>query len=305
MSFKITVLGSGAAIPTTTRNPSAMVLQMNNKHFLVDCGEGTQMQMRRFKLRFQRISHIFISHLHGDHFFGLIGLISSYHLLGRKDPLHIYADEKIRRVIEVQLDASQTQLAYPLHFHALPATPALIYEDEHQIVETFPLDHRVQTNGFLFKEKPRLRKIKKSFINLEDVSVNEIREIKAGADYTSPSGKFYPNSSITTDPLPPRSFAYCSDTRYTEDVIEHISGATLLYHEASFANDMENVANEKFHSTAMQAATIAGKANALQLLLGHFSARYKQIDKLLDEARQVFPETIAAEDGMTYSVGKK
>lgn len=305
MSFKVTILGSGAAIPTSTRNPSAMVLQMNNQHFLVDCGEGTQMQLRRFKLKFQRISHIFISHLHGDHFFGLIGLISSYHLLGRKDPLHVYADEKIRRIIEVQLDASQTRLVYPLHIHVLPTSPAMIYEDEHQTVETFPLDHRVQTNGFLFREKTRPRKIKKSFINLEDVSISEIREIKAGADYISPSGKTYPNSAITTDPLPPRSFAYCSDTRYNEDIIEHINGATLLYHEASFANDMENVAKEKFHSTAMQAANIASKAGAGQLLLGHFSARYKQVEKLLDEARQIFPDTIAAEDGMTYSIGKK
>lgn len=305
MSFKLTVLGSGAALPTTTRNPSAMVLQMNNQHFMIDCGEGTQVQLRRFKLKFQRINHIFISHLHGDHFFGLIGLISSYHLLGRKDPLHVYADEKIRQIIEVQLEASQTQLVYPLQFHVLPASPAMIYEDDHQTVETFPLDHRVQTNGFFFREKPRLRKIKKSFINLEDVSVSEIREIKAGADYISPSGKIYPNSSITTDPLPPQSFAYCSDTRYSEEVIEHINGATLLYHEASFANDMENVAKQKFHSTAMQAATIASKAEAKQLLLGHFSARYKQIDKLLDEARLIFPETIAAEDGVTYSIGKK
>lgn len=302
MSFSITVLGSAAAMPTSTRNPSGMVVKMNNFYFLVDCGEGTQMQLRRYNIRMQRISHIFISHLHGDHFFGLIGLISSFHLMGRKDPLYIFSDTKLREIIELQLDASQTKLAYPLIFHPLSSLPEMIYEDDHQFVKTFPLDHRIPTLGFLFAEKPKLRKIKKTFLAKENVSIDEIKKIKAGADFVSKSGKIYDNRTITVEPLRPRSFAYCSDTKYDESVIEHIHEATCLYHEATFMQDMAVLAGEKFHSTAKQAATIAKKANVGQLIIGHFSARYKNSDELLKEACGVFPNTLLAEDGMVIGV---
>ncbi|MBE0639268.1 MAG: ribonuclease Z [Bacteroidales bacterium] len=305
MSFSITVLGSSASIPTSTRNPSGMVVKLNNDYYLVDCGEGTQMQLRRYNIKMQRINHIFISHLHGDHFFGLIGLISSFHLMGRKDPLHIYSDAKLREIIELQLLASQTYLVYSLIFHPLPTYPEVIYENEHQFVKSFPLDHRIPTRGFLFAEKPRLRKVRKAFLSKEDVSIEQIKLIKAGADYISNSGKVFENSSITIEPAKPRSFAYCSDTKYNETLIEHLQNATLLYHEASFSNDMALVADEKFHSTAQQAASIAQKSNVDQLLIGHFSARYKNTDELLREACAVFPNTLIAEDGMVLGIFSK
>jgi len=305
MSFSITVLGSGAAIPTSTRNPSAMLVRMNNSHFLVDCGEGAQMQLRRFGIRFQRISHIFISHLHGDHFFGLIGLISSLHLLGRTDPLHIFGDAILEDIINLQLKASQTSLVYPLIFHPFTNRSEVIYEDEHQFVKTFPLNHRIPTTGFLFMEKPRLRKIKKTFLAKENVSIEEIKKIKAGADFVSRNGKIYENQFITIEPPAPRSFAYCSDTKYDETIPDHIHGVNLLYHEASFARDLAIVADEKYHSTAGQAAAIAMKAGAEQLLIGHFSARYKLTTDLLAEAVEIFPNTVIAEDGMTIAIGRK
>jgi ribonuclease Z len=305
MAFSITVLGSSAAIPTSSRNPSGMLVKMNEKMFLIDCGEGTQMQLRRMKIKFQRINHIFISHLHGDHFFGLIGLVSTFHLLGRKETLHIYADDKIRDIIGLQLQASQTQLVYPIAYHALTSSPATIYEDDQVQVGTFPLEHRIPTNGFLFAEKPRLRKIKKDFVATENVSIEDIKRIKAGADYVSDTGKFFANSTITISPGQPRTFAWCSDTRYNESVIDHIKNASLLFHEASFANDMKKVAEEKFHSTAQQAATIAKKADVKQLMIGHFSARYKTPDVLLREAREVFPNTIPAEEGETVNIPSK
>jgi ribonuclease Z len=305
MSFSVKVLGSGAAIPTSTRNPSGMLVTMNNSYFLVDCGEGTQMQLRRFGIRFQRISHIFISHLHGDHFFGLIGLISSLHLLGRRDPLHIFGDAILEEIINLQLKASQTTLVYPLIFHPLTHLSEIIFEDEHQFVKTFPLDHRIPTTGFLFKEKPRLRKIKKTFLAKENVSIEEIKNIKAGADFVAKSGKIYENQTITIEPPAPRSFAYCSDTKYDETIIDHIRDVNLLYHEASFAQEMAIVAGEKYHSTARQAAAIAMKAGAEQLLIGHFSARYKLTNELLSEAVGIFPNTVIAEDGMNIAIGRK
>ncbi|NCU32777.1 MAG: ribonuclease Z [Candidatus Moranbacteria bacterium] len=289
-------------MPTSTRNPSGMLLNLKNNYFLIDCGEGAQIQLLRLKCKFQRISRIFISHLHGDHFFGLIGLISSFHLLGRKDVLHIHADEKIREIIEIQLKASLTELVYPVEYHPLPSKPEIIYEDDELYVKTFPLEHRILTNGFLFAEKPLPRKIRKDFIKKEEVTIEEIKRIKAGDDFVSKSGKFYHNSAITISPPKPRSFAYCSDTRYTESIAEHVKDVTLLYHEASFMNDFEKTAGEKYHATASQAAQIAEKANAGKLLIGHFSARYKDVERLLEEAVDIFKNTIAAEDGMKIQV---
>lgn len=302
MTFKITVLGSAGAIPTINRNPSGMVVVMNNHYFLIDCGEGTQMQLRRYNIKFQRINHIFISHLHGDHFFGLIGLISSMHLNGRTEPLNIYSFPKLQEIIEIQLEASHTHLNYPLIFNPLTWDTKIIYDDEHQYVKTFPLNHSVPAVGFVFTEKPGLKKIKKTFLKKEDVSIDEIKKIKAGADFYGKNGKFYPNTAMTINPPKPRSFAYCCDTKYDESIIEHIKEATLLYHEASFGEEMKDIAEEKLHSTARQAATIALKADVKQLMIGHFSARYKQADDLLLEATAVFPSTIAAEDGLSLSL---
>lgn len=302
MSFSVTVLGSGAATPTSTRNPSGMLVKMENHYFLVDCGEGTQMQINRFNLKGQRINHIFISHLHGDHFFGLIGLISTFHLLGRKETLHIYSDPALREIIELQLRHTQTILVYPIDFHPFTTAPETLFEDENMIVSTIPLEHRITATGFLFAEKQKPRKIRKELVKSEAITVHEIKEIKAGKDFISKTGKVYPNQQITFSPAPARSFAYCSDTRFSEEIIKHIQGVTLLYHEASFMEDKADAAREKYHSTARQAATVALKSNAGKLLIGHFSARYKDLSEMLKEATEVFENTILAEDGITLCI---
>ncbi len=300
MAFLISVLGSSAATPTSSRNPSAVVINMDYTYFLMDCGEGTQVQIRKSKIKLQKIRYIFISHLHGDHFFGLIGLISTFHLLGRKDELDIYGPDGLEKVIKIQLEASQTILNYPLHFHITnPNKAEVIYETDEHFVKSFPLDHRIATTGFLFAEKLKPRKIKKSFLFYDvEVSVEDILKIKDGADFVSNTGKVYKNSEITEDPPIPISFAYCSDTKYFEPVIEHIKGCDVLYHEATFMEDLRVIADEKFHSTAHGAANIAKKAGVGRLILGHFSARYRELDKLLAEAKEVFPSAELAADGV-------
>jgi len=304
MTFTVSILGSSSATPTSSRNPSSLLVNMDYKYFLVDCGEGTQMQLRRYHYKFQKIKHIFISHLHGDHFFGLIGLISTLQLLGRKDELHVYANEALQEIIRLQLKVSGTELTFPFFFHYTDAQETqIIYEDDDRYVKSFPLDHSVPTTGFLFGEKEKPRKIKKGFLVSKDVPVSIIPKIKAGADFVDVNGKVFKNNDITTAPAATRSFAYCSDTRYFEPMIGEIKNVNLLYHEATFMNDMEIVAAEKFHSTAAQAATIALKANADELVIGHFSARYKKLEELLNEAKAVFPNTQLAEDGKFFEVG--
>lgn len=303
MSFSVTILGSSAATPTSKRYPSAILVNMNFTHFLMDCGEGTQIQLRRSKIKLQKIKHICISHLHGDHFFGLIGLISTFHLLGRKEDLNIYAPAPLEEILEVQLRASQTQLNYTINFHPTnPEEPEIVYETDDCLVKSFPLDHRIETTGFLFAEKQKPRKLKKSFLFFEDLKVEDIVKIKDGSDFVSKSGKVYPNDEITEDPAQPRSFAYCSDTRYFEPVVENIKNVDVLYHEATFMEDLKHVAHEKYHSTAMEAASIAKKANVDKLIIGHFSARYRELDDMFKEASAVFKNTILAEDGATIEL---
>jgi len=265
MTFSVTILGSNSAIPTLQRNPSAHLLNANERLFLIDCAEGTQLQLRRFKVHFQRIRHVLISHLHGDHFYGLIGFLTSLHLLGRKEELHLYANPDLQQIIELQLAASRTSLIYPLVFHPLVSNnKELIYDSERLKVYAFPLLHSVPTHGFLFLEQHH--------------STMRVRQ--------------------------PRSYAYCTDTAYTEDIIPLIQGVDLLYHEATFLHEMAAIAREKTHSTALEAATIASKARVKKLLIGHFSARYDDLQPLLDEARSVFPETLLAIDGEKVEIGK-
>ncbi|MFP4471643.1 MAG: ribonuclease Z [Bacteroidales bacterium] len=306
MAFSATILGSSSATPTSKRNPSSILLNMNYKFFLVDCGEGTQIQLRRFRFKIQKIRHIFISHLHGDHFFGLVGLISSMHLLGRQEDLHVYADPRIKGIIDLQMEASATELRFNIVYHPTnPSEPEILYEDDDHFIRSFPLDHRIPTTGFLFSEKKKPLKIRKEFVKQERPTVEEIHKIKSGEDYVSQSGRFYKNSQITIAPPPPRSFAYCSDTRYNEATAEYVKGSDLVYHEATFMEDMADQAEEKYHSTAAQAADIARKAGAGRLIIGHFSARYKNLEKLLEEAKQIFPETELAEDGLTFKIVRK
>jgi ribonuclease Z len=303
MNFSVTILGSGAAIPTPDRNPTAHLIEVRNQLLLLDCGEGTQMQLRKSGVKIQKLSHILISHLHGDHYFGLIGLVNTLHLLGRTQELHLYGISPLKQLIDLQLELSRTTLAYPLIFHPFETEkPAIILDDAQYTVTTIPLDHRVPTCGFLIKEKPEKRKIRKDFIKNVKVPFQYFERIKDGEDYTDEQGNIYLNHLITDDPPPVRSYAYCTDTAYHEPIIPIIKNCDLLYHEATFMEDKAADAHAKFHSTAREAATIAKKAGVKKLVIGHFSARYKEVESLLGEAREVFPETILAEDGITIQV---
>jgi ribonuclease Z len=303
MNFTVTILGSGAAIPTSERNPTAHLVEVRNRLLLLDCGEGTQMQLRKSAYKFQKISHIFISHLHGDHYFGLIGLLNTMHLLGRTQPMHLYGIHPLVQIINLQLELSGTILAYPLIFHPFETDdPSIILDDNEMTVSTIPLNHRVPTCGFLISEKPEKRRILKEFLTRVKVPFQFFDRIKDGEDFTDDEGIVHTNSQITDDPPHARSYAYCTDTAYHEPVIPIIKNCDLLYHEATFMEDKVKDAHAKFHSTAREAATIALKANVKQLVIGHYSARYKEVESLLTEAKQVFPNTILGQDGMRIEV---
>ena len=303
MTFSVTILGSSAAIPLTHRNPTAQLVNVHEKLFLFDCAEGTQVQLRRSHIRLQKISCIFISHLHGDHYFGLMGLITTLHLLGRENELHIYAYYKLEEIINMHLDASKTILRYPLVFHAIdPEEHKVILDTDILSVSTIPMDHGFPTCGFLIKEKQGKPNIRKDFIEGRELDREDFVKIKDGMDYVDPDGKVFPNAEITTPPGAPRSYAYCSDTAYNERIIPIIKGVDLLYHEATFMEDRAGDAADKFHSTASQAATMAKKAKAGKLLIGHYSARYKDLNGLLQEAKAIFPDTLLTEDGQSISV---
>lgn len=303
-NFELTILGCSSATPTSKRNPTAQLLNIAERFFLIDCGEATQIQLRRFKLKFQRINHIFISHLHGDHYLGLMGLISSMHLLGRTVELHLYCPAELQEIIEIQFKHSQSYIKFPIIYHAHKyVNNDLIFEDERVEVRTIVLNHRIPCCGFVFKEKPLLATISKDAIHLFQLTVEEIIAIKAGGDLTKRSGEVIKNAELLSAPLAPRSYAYCSDTCYDERLLEYIKGVDLLYHEATFLQEMEERAKETYHTTALQAGTMAKKAEVKQLMIGHYSARYKDLQPLLDEAKSVFQNTILAIEGESTVVG--
>lgn len=303
MTFSVTILGSGAAIPLTNRNPSSQLINVHEKLFLFDCAEGTQVQLRRQRARLQKIEHIFISHLHGDHYFGLMGLITSLHLLGRESGLHIYAHPNLEKIINLHLESSQTILRYPLMFHPLDTENSAVILDHKAItVTSIPMKHNFPTCGFLIREKQARPNIRKDFLEGKELSIGDYRRIKNGEDYVDRDGNKYKNDDITDPPRHPRSYAYCTDTAYSEDIIPFVKGVDLLYHEATFMEDRAADAEAKFHSTARQAATIASKAEVKKLLLGHYSARYRVLDDLLLEAKDVFIDTLLAEDGMVIEI---
>ncbi len=298
MSFELTILGSSSALPTSERYPTAQVLNVLGQFFLIDCGEGTQIQMRRLKLRFSKISRIFISHLHGDHYFGLPGLISTFSLLGLKKDVHIYAPEGLRELIRPQIEHMKHGLEFSIHFHLLDMkVRQVIYSDEKAEVVSFPVKHSIPTCGFLFREKQKQPNIKKEAIKRYNIPIKNILAIKNGADFTKEDGTVIPNKKLVIPPRKPRSYAFCTDTKYYEPIIEQVQGVDLLYHEATFGDDKEKLARKTLHSTARHAATIALNASVKKLLIGHFSARYKNIELLVNEAREVFTETYAAHDG--------
>lgn len=303
MRFDVTILGSNAATPLYNRNPSAQILNINERLFLVDCGEGTQQQLLRMGIRAQRIHSIFISHLHGDHYLGLVGLVSSLHLVGRNKPLTIYGPPELQEIVEMQLQYSQTVLNYPLIFiHTQADFSEIICENPDFSVETIILEHRIPCTGFLFRMKPRLRKINKDKIEELNIPVELIPMIKRGVEYTAPDGRTYTSEELTFPPDAPRSYAYCSDTLCNWTYVEQIRGVNTLYHESTFLSDMESRATDTYHTTAQQAAQVADKAGVEKLLLGHFSARYRELDPLLVEAKSVFDQSYLASEGLTFNI---
>lgn len=303
MVFNVSILGSNSAIPTIKRNPTAQLINHNEYYYLLDCAEGTQLQLRKYHFKIQRIRHIFISHLHGDHFFGLIGLISSMHLLGRKKELFIYGPPPLKEILNLQLRLSETELCYPLNFVPLNQDISeVIFETDKLIIQTIPLDHKIPTSGFIFKEKQSRRSLKKGVIDKLNIPVNQFSLIKDGHDFTDKDGKFYRNEDITSPPAKARTYAYCSDTRYNESIIPYFEKADLLYHETTFKQDMAEVALAKFHSTSVDAANIALKAKVTKLIIGHFSNRYDYPEELLAESKEVFKNTEIAQEGKTFDV---
>ena len=303
MNFKVIILGSGAAIPLLSRNPSAQVVNVKEHLYLLDCAEGTQLQLRRNQVRMQRINHIFISHLHGDHYYGLMGLVTTFHLLGRKESLHVYAHPDLEKIIHLHLDTSKTILQYPLLFHGIdPNENTMIHQDKFVTVTTIPLEHNFPACGFLIREKQAKRNIRKEFLTDKSLSPIDYRRIKNGEDYEDEHGDIHANGDITLPPRKPRAYAYCSDTAYSEAIIPVIRDVDLLYHEATFMENRAADAAAKFHSTARQAALIASKAGVQRLIIGHYSARYKTLDDMLAEAKEVFPDTMLAEDGLSFEL---
>ncbi len=299
--MKLTILGCYSATPRAFTNPTSQVLEINNHIFLIDCGEGTQVELRRNKVKFSRIKHIFISHLHGDHFFGLIGLVSTFRLLGRDTPLHIYGPKGLKDVIMLQLKLSNSWTDFPLHFHELTNTESeIVFEDEKVTVTTIPLQHRVYCNGFLFQEKPGDRKLVMSKVQNYDIDQAYYRSIKKGNDVVLDTGEVISNQEITDDPKPVKSYAYCSDTKYDEAKLKLIKNSTVLYHESTFLESHKHLCAKTGHSSAIEAATIAKKANVETLILGHYSTRYENIELFKDEATTVFDNVEIADDGKIF-----
>ncbi len=301
--FSVTILGSSSAIPTSMRYPSAQLVSHNYKSFLVDCGEGTQIQLRNNQIRFSKINHIFISHMHGDHFFGLVGLISSLNLFGRKTDLYLFAPKEIKEVLEMQLAVSGTQLNYKIHYHSLKFDDKyLLFEDKVLEIYSFPLNHSIPTCGFLFIEKPHPRKIIKKELALYNIPNEAFEGIKKGGDFVSVTGEIVKNEVLTVPGFPQKSYAYCSDTSFSEKISDYISSVDLLYHECSFMEDMRQIAEEKKHSTTLDAARMANLIGAKQLVIGHFSARYKELEPVLAETKSEFTNTILAIEDLKINI---
>ena len=299
--MKLTILGCYAATPRTFTNPTSQILDIKNRLFLIDCGEGTQVQLRKNKIRFSKINHIFISHLHGDHFFGLVGLVSTFTLLNRTTDLHIYGPKGIKEIIKLQLRLSNSWANYGLFFHELESLESeIIFEDDKVLVKTIPLKHRVYTNGFLFQEKIGDRKLNVDAVQNYEIESCYYQKIKNGKDITLEDGRIIANDKLTFDPIPPKNYAFCSDTVYNEAMLPIIENVDVLYHESTFLQSEENLAKKTLHSTAKEAATIALKANAKQLILGHYSTRYESIELFKEEAETIFPEVLLGDDGKSF-----
>ena len=301
--MKLTILGCHSATPREHKHTTSQLLEIRGNLFLIDCGEGTQMQLRKSKIKFSRIQHIFISHLHGDHFYGLIGLISTFRLLGRTAPLTIYGPKGIKEIITLQLKLAKSWTDYELHFKELESTVSVpLYEDEHVKVATIPLDHRVYTNGFLFSTKSEKRKIKSKAIAGLDLNPFHFLQLQDGFSIQLDNGNTYKNEELTAAPDPPKQYAYCSDTAYNEALIDRVAGVDLLYHESTFLELHKELAKKTKHSTAKEAADIAQKAGVKKLMLGHYSNRYSDKNDFIKEASVIFENVILSEDLKSFSV---
>jgi len=299
--LKVTILGCYAATPRTLTNPTSQVLEIKNHLFLIDCGEGTQVQLRKQKLRFSKINHIFISHLHGDHFFGLPGLVATFRLLGRVNPLHIYGPKGIKEAVTLLLKLGDSWTNYPLHFHELSSqAPEVVFEDKKVTVTTIPLDHRVYTNGFLFREKVGSRKLEAQAVEAHGIDSCYFQNIKDGKDAPNKAGEIIPNAQLSSDPKPTKSYAFCSDTAYFPKIIAQIKEVTVLYHESTFLESESDLATKTKHSTASQAAKIAESAGVKSLILGHYSTRYDGLQPFKEEAEVYFKPVLLADDGREF-----
>ncbi|GIM48896.1 ribonuclease Z [Capnocytophaga stomatis] len=299
--MEITILGCHSATPRANARPSSQVLEMRGHLFLIDCGEGSQMGLRNANVKFSRIKHIFISHLHGDHFFGLPGLISTFQLLGRETELHIYGPKGIKEAILLLLKLGGAWSSFYIHFHELESDVSeILLDDEKVQVRTIPLKHRVYTNGFLFQEKQTERRLNIDAIQNYGVQICDYQNIKNGKDIELESGEIIPNKVLSFDPISPQSYAYCSDTVYFESLAEEIRGVRVVYHESTFLKQHNDLAVKTMHSTAFQAGLTAKNANAETLILGHYSSRYSDKKLFLDEAQEVFPNTLLSEDGKKF-----
>ncbi|MDA7765216.1 ribonuclease Z [Flavobacteriaceae bacterium] len=301
--MKLTILGCHSATPRENKHTTSQLLEVGGNLFLIDCGEGTQIQLRKIKVKFSRIQHIFISHLHGDHFYGLIGLISTFRLLGRTAMLHIYGPKGIKEIITLQLKLAKSWTDYPLHFHELEQDSSqVVFEDETVRVETLPLDHRIYTNGFLFTTQASKRKMNVDAIKDFDLLPFHFKQLQQGADVTLEDGRILENEEYTLPPSKSKKYAYCSDTAYFEPLVPGIKEVDLLYHEATFLEKNSDLAANTKHSTAKQAAQIAKMANVKQLMLGHFSNRYPNKEDFITEASDTFQNVILAEDLKTFNI---
>ena len=297
----LTILGNNSAIPAFDRNPTAQILQTYEESYLIDCGEGTQMQMTRYKIRRSKLTRIFISHLHGDHYYGLIGLLTSMSLLGRTQDLHLHAPEALEQIIKLQLQVADTHLCYQLHFHPLKSE-GIIADDKKMSVECFKVQHRIECWGFLFREKKNPRKIHAERATIYEIPAAFYDKLQQGHDYVNKKGTIVPNDEVTTAAAKAKSYAYCADTIYDESLVHKITGVDLLYHETTYLKDLHERAASRYHSTTHQAANIAKLGNVKKLLIGHFSSKYETLDAFLPEACEIFENTELALEGVCYKI---
>jgi ribonuclease Z len=297
----LTILGNNSAIPAFDRNPTAQVLQTMEESFLIDCGEGTQMQLSKYKIKRSKINHIFISHLHGDHYFGLIGLLTSMSLLNRIQELHLHAPPELEQLINLQLNFASTHLSFALHFHPLQ-NEGLILDGNKMTVECFKVQHRIDCWGFLFRQKKNPRKLDAERAKIYEIPSAFYEKLQRGEDYITKKGTIVPNEEVTTAATKPKSYAYCADTIYDESLAEKVKGVDLLYHETTYLKDLQERAAARYHSTTVQAASVAKKAEVKKLLIGHFSSKYENLDDFLTETSDIFKNTDLAIQGMCYII---